>query len=64
MFRISNRNCTIGLLSKDQSYPASDIEIINETGYPIVIDDNASNIAGKTAGDVIDNGKNTTIEKM
>ncbi|MFR9620615.1 MAG: hypothetical protein SNH63_05265 [Rikenellaceae bacterium] len=61
---IGGDNRTIGLLSKDQNYPASDIEIVNETGYPIVIDDNASRIVGKTTGAVVDNGDNNKIEQM
>ncbi len=61
---VGGDNRTIGMLGKDQNYPASNIEIINETGYPIVVDDNASNISGKSVGEVVDNGKNTTIAEM
>ncbi len=64
LINIGGDNRTIGLLNKDQNYPASDIEIINETGYPIVIDDNASTITGKSAGKVIDNGKSNNIANM
>ncbi|MFI3293015.1 MAG: hypothetical protein SNG27_00730 [Rikenellaceae bacterium] len=64
LINIGGDNRTIGMLNKDQNYPASNIEIINETGYPIIIDDNASGITGKTAGEVVDNGSNNKIEKM
>ncbi|MFR9582428.1 MAG: hypothetical protein SNG60_09200 [Rikenellaceae bacterium] len=64
LINIGGDNRTIGLLGKDQNYAASNIEIINETGYPIVIDDNAKNITGKTAGEVVDNGTDNKIEKM
>ncbi len=50
---------TIGNLAKQENYKAVDVTIVNETGYPILIDDNATNVTVTTNGEVIDNGTNT-----
>ncbi len=63
LINIGGDNRTIGMLGKDNNYKASNIEIINETGYPIVIDDNASGITGSTKGSVTDNGTNNSIKR-
>ncbi len=53
---------TIGNLEKDENLKASGINIINETGYTIVLDEDSSNISGSTAGKIVDEGKNNRIE--
>lgn len=54
---------TIGQLGKVDNYRASGITLINETRYPVVLDDNTSDNSGTTAGKIIDNGTNNTIVK-
>ncbi len=64
LINIGGDNRTIGLLGKDQNYNARDIEIVNETGYKIVLDDNTSNITGTTAGKVEDKGENNDVKTV
>ncbi|MFI3292492.1 MAG: hypothetical protein SNG27_08665 [Rikenellaceae bacterium] len=59
---IGGDNKTIGMLKDDNNYKATGINIINETGYTMVLDDNASNISGSTAGKLIDEGVNNSVE--
>ncbi len=56
-------NKTIGLLAKDENYLAEDITLVNETGYPVIIDDNASSNTVTSKGKVTDNGTNNKIIK-
>ncbi len=53
---------TIGALAKDENYRAANITINNETLYPILLDDNSSNITGSTKGEVIDQGTSNNIK--
>ncbi len=64
LINIGGDNRTIGLLNKDQNYNANNIEIINETGYTIVLDDNTSNITGTTKGKVEDHGENNNLKEI
>ncbi len=52
---------SIGQLAEDENLAAKDIKIVNETSYPILIDDRASGTTGSTKGKVIDNGTNNKI---
>lgn len=61
IINIGGDNKTIGMLGKDNNYNAHDIEIINETGHPIILDDNTSNITGTSKGLVMDYGENNSI---
>ncbi len=49
-------------LGRDENYSATNIELINETSYPIVLDAKASNITGSTRGTVADRGANNQIK--
>ncbi|GIZ09762.1 hypothetical protein [Flavobacterium sp. UMI-01] len=60
---IGGDNRTIGMLAKDENYPASNIELHNETNYPVVLDDNSKNCTGESVGVVVDNGVNNQIVK-
>ncbi len=61
---IGGDNQTVGSLSKDNNYMASGITINNETDYPILLDDNSSNISGSTKGEVMDNGKDNSLKTI
>ncbi|WP_131453965.1 hypothetical protein [Neotamlana sedimentorum] len=61
---IGGDNKTIGLLSKDENYRASNIILHNFTNYPVVLDDNAKNSTGVSFGEVIDQGNNNHIFKI
>ncbi|MFI3282842.1 MAG: hypothetical protein SNG10_04860 [Rikenellaceae bacterium] len=63
LINIGGDNRTIGMLHGDNNYNANNIEIINETGYPIVLDDNTSNITGTSVGAVIDYGTDNSVVK-
>ncbi|MFI3293298.1 MAG: right-handed parallel beta-helix repeat-containing protein [Rikenellaceae bacterium] len=52
---------SIGSLAEDENCSASNITLVNETGSPIIIDDNAQNVNVTTNGDVKDDGVNSTI---
>lgn len=58
---IGGDNKTIGQLAKDENSSASNIEIINDTGYRIEIDDNTSSITGTSRGEVVDNGVDNEV---
>lgn len=60
---VGGDNQTIGMLSKDENYSASNIVLHNLTGYPVVLDDNSQNCTGISAGEVIDRGENNHIFK-
>ncbi len=62
LINIGGDNRTIGMLNKDHNYKANNIEIINETCYPIEIDDNTFEITGTSKSKVVDNGKNNSIK--
>ncbi|MFR9603309.1 MAG: right-handed parallel beta-helix repeat-containing protein [Rikenellaceae bacterium] len=55
---------TIGARAKVNEYRASDMDIYNETTFPILIDKNGSEIRVKTKGEVVDNGEKNTITKL
>ncbi len=61
---IGGDSYTIGNLAKQEAYKAPNITLTNETGYPVVIDKNASNVKVTTNGEVTDNGVNSTIVKL
>ncbi|MFI3283068.1 MAG: right-handed parallel beta-helix repeat-containing protein, partial [Rikenellaceae bacterium] len=61
LINIGGDNRTIGKLAQDENYRASNIEIINETGYPMILDDNTSEITGSTAGALVDEGTNNNV---
>ncbi len=54
---------SIGSLAEDENCVASNITLINESGYPIKIDDNAQNVCDTTNGEVADEGVNSTIKR-
>ncbi len=54
---------SVGSLDKDENYKASNNTIINETGLPIVLDDNTSGNKIITNGEVTDNGTGNIIER-
>lgn len=60
---IGGDNKTIGMLADDNNYVAKNIEIINETKYPIILDDNSSNNTVSSRGRVTDHGTDNTIKK-
>ncbi len=64
LINVGGDNRTIGMLNNDQNYNANNIEIINETGYTIVLDDNTSNITGTTKGKVEDHGTDNSVVKI
>lgn len=45
----------------DENYSATGITLINETGYPVLIDDNAKNNNVSSVGKVTDNGTGNTV---
>ena len=45
----------------DENYPASGITLINETEYPVILDDKSSNNTITSVGKVTDNGKGNTV---
>ncbi|CDF78717.1 pectin lyase fold protein [Formosa agariphila KMM 3901] len=57
-------NRTIGMVEKDENYPASGIVLKNFTNYPIVLDDNSKNNTIETAGAVTDDGIDNKISKI
>ncbi len=59
---IGGDNKTIGLLAKDENYPASNITLINETEFPVVLDDNSTNITVTSKGKVTDKGTNNVVK--
>ncbi len=61
---IGGDNKTDGSLDKDENYSATNINIINETGYPILLDERASGITGSTRGTVEDHGEGNKIAKI
>ncbi len=58
---IGGDNRTIGLLSEDENYQASNIRIDNQSNYPIVLDENSKYCSGKTKGKLIDYASNKVI---
>ncbi len=62
LINIGGDSRTIGNLAKDENNRASNIEIINETGYPVVLDDNTSNVTVTSLGAVTDEGSANTIK--
>ncbi len=60
---IGGDSYTIGNLARQENYRAANITLTNETGYPVVIDKNASNVKLTTNGEVTDNGTGSTIVK-
>ncbi len=54
---------TIGNLAKQENYKAHNITLVNETGYPVVLDDNTQGTTVTTNGEVTDNGTNNIIKK-
>ncbi|MFB9057311.1 hypothetical protein ACFFU9_11235 [Mariniflexile ostreae] len=61
---IGGDNKTIGMLEKDENYPASNIVLHNFTGYPVVLDDNSKNCTGVSVGGVTDQGFNNHVFKI
>ncbi len=55
---------SVGSLAEDENAPAFDITLVNETGYPIKIDDNAKNVVVTTGGEVSDEGEGTQIRGL
>ncbi|MFI3282156.1 MAG: hypothetical protein SNG10_01335 [Rikenellaceae bacterium] len=55
---------TIGNLAKQENYKATNVTLTNETDYPIVIDDNATNVKIVTGRgvDISDSGANSSIK--
>ncbi len=60
---IGGDSYTIGNLAKQENYKATDVTLVNETGYPILIDDNTSGVSIVTNGEVTDRGQNNTLKK-
>lgn len=58
---IGGDNRTIGLLSKDENYSASNIILHNFTDYPVVLDDNSRDCSGIAAGEVTDHGESNHV---
>ncbi|AWW32778.1 hypothetical protein DN752_22995 [Echinicola strongylocentroti] len=58
---VGGDNRTIGLLKKDENYPASNIVLHNLTGYPVVMDDNSKGCTGISVGSVTDQGRNNHV---
>ncbi|MFI3301775.1 MAG: hypothetical protein SNH35_05020 [Rikenellaceae bacterium] len=54
---------TVGNLGNDQNYIGNSITLVNETGYPIALDDNTKNGKITTNSEVTDNGVDNTIIK-
>ncbi|MFR9620432.1 MAG: hypothetical protein SNH63_04320 [Rikenellaceae bacterium] len=54
---------TIGNLAKEENYISNNVTLVNETGYPVVIDDNANNVKLTTNGKVSDYGQGSVIER-
>ncbi len=54
---------SVGQLEKDENLMATEITLVNETGYRVVVDDNASNNTIISRGEVVDNGTNNKINK-
>ena len=48
----------------DENFLARDITIVNETGYPMVLDDKSSGISGTTKGTLENNGSNNSISEI
>ncbi len=61
---IGGDSYTIGNLAKDQNYIGSDITLRNETGYPIYVDDNATNAKITTNGEVEDDGEGSVVTEI
>ncbi len=55
---------TIGNLGKDQNFKAPNVTLVNETGYRVVIDADATNATVTTNGEVTDEGVNSTVKKL
>ncbi|MFR9602377.1 MAG: right-handed parallel beta-helix repeat-containing protein [Rikenellaceae bacterium] len=58
---IGGDSFTIGNLGKDQNFLAPNVTLINETGYRVVVDEDATDTKVTSNGQVVDNGVNSTI---
>ncbi len=54
---------SIGALAEDENHKAERVNLINETGLKVIIDDNASNNTIISNGEIVDNGTNNTTTK-
>ncbi|MFR9553857.1 MAG: right-handed parallel beta-helix repeat-containing protein [Rikenellaceae bacterium] len=61
---VGGDNRIIGSLDKDENMPANKVTLINETGFEVLVDDNASNSTITSKGKVTDNGTNNTIKQL
>ncbi len=55
---------SIGSLAADENQRAANITLLNETGFPVIIDDNATGSKVTSKGEVTDNGSGSTIVKL
>lgn len=61
LIEVGGDSRTVGNLNSDENYAASNITINNHTGFPVILDDQSSNISGVSCGPVTDNGSGNGV---